>query len=196
MSAAAPMHGLDGHAWLDRVHRDAAGLVLVLSDEGVDALRRGGKVALLQALHVSSPELTVRLLDRSEAGLGVNTGARLGGPLPRAPLIVAERTDGDTHIIALHVPIDLAHFSGHFAAAPVVPGMVQVAWALELAASRLGTSARCRTMEALKFQQLLRPGANAELTLRADRVRGKLHFAYGHGEANFSSGRLVWSTVP
>ncbi|HEY9133926.1 MAG TPA: hypothetical protein VIM98_19405 [Dyella sp.] len=195
-TASLPLNELDDHAWLDRVHRHADGLVLVLSDEGLDALRRCGKMTLLQALQVHSPALTVRLLDRFEAARGFDIGTLLHSPLPRAPLPIIRHIDGDTHTITLHVPVDLAHFPGHFAAAPVVPGIVQVAWALELAAVRLGTCAQCRTMEALKFQQLLRPGADAELTLRADRARGKLHFAYRHGDANFSSGRLVWSTGP
>lgn len=109
------------------------------------------------------------------------------------PQLLDERIEGDEHLLSLYVPNDLAHLPGHFPGAPVVPGVVQVGWALALAAPRLGTPAHCRNMEALKFQQLLGPGDTVELHLRADHARGKLYFAYRQGTINYSSGRLVWS---
>jgi 3-hydroxymyristoyl/3-hydroxydecanoyl-(acyl carrier protein) dehydratase len=175
------------------VHTDGA--VLVLNREGVDALCRHGKAAFVQALALHQSSHTVRLLDETQAAQDIDMAALLREPLPRGPILVGEQDADDTRLIELRVPLDLAHFPGHFAAAPIVPGVVQVAWALSLAASRLGTGERCHSMEALKFQQLLRPGAPVTLTLRADQARGKLHFAYRHGDANYSSGRLVWSAT-
>jgi 3-hydroxymyristoyl/3-hydroxydecanoyl-(acyl carrier protein) dehydratase len=186
---------LRDHAWLAQVHVHADGAVLVLNREGVDALCRRGKSAFVQALALPELPRALRLLDEAQAAQDIDVATLLLEPLPREPILVAEYDTDDTRVIELRVPLDLAHFPGHFAAAPVVPGAVQVAWALNLAASRLGTGERCHCMEALKFQQLLRPGAPVTLTLRADRVRGKLHFAYRHGEANYSSGRLVWSAA-
>ena len=108
-----------------------------------------------------------------------------------APAILREQRDGDACTLQLQVPRDLGYFPGHFPQAPVLPGAVQVGWALQLAAPRLGTPPACREMEALKFQRLLRPGDRVALTLRLDRARGKLHFAYRLGEIACSSGRLV-----
>jgi 3-hydroxymyristoyl/3-hydroxydecanoyl-(acyl carrier protein) dehydratase len=107
------------------------------------------------------------------------------------PAILQERLDGDECALQLRIPDDLAYFPGHFPQAPVLPGAVQIAWALQFAASRLGTSLRCREMEALKFQRLLQPGDTVTLALRLDRARGKLHFAYREGDVAYSSGRLV-----
>lgn len=107
------------------------------------------------------------------------------------PVVLDERRDGDECTLQLQVPADLAYFPGHFPQAPVLPGAAQVAWALQLAAARLGSSPHCREMEALKFQRLLQPGDRVTLTLRIDRARGKLHFAYREGDATYSSGRLV-----
>lgn len=197
MSVAVP--GLAGqlrdHAWLAQAHVHAEGVVLVLNHEGVDALCRHGKAAFVQALALPPSPHTVRLLDEAQAAQGIDIAALLREPLPREPILVAEHDADDAHVVELRVPLDLAHFPGHFAAAPVVPGAVQVAWALSLAASRLGTGERCHSMEALKFQQLLRPGAPVTLILRADQARGKLHFAYRHDDANYSSGRLLWSAT-
>lgn len=107
------------------------------------------------------------------------------------PAILHTVRNGDECTVQLRVPGDLACFPGHFPQAPVLPGAVQIAWALQLAANRLGTAPGCREIEALKFQHLLRPGDQATLQLRFDRASGKLHFAYRNGDTTFSSGRLV-----
>ncbi|WP_049623981.1 hypothetical protein [Frateuria defendens] len=110
---------------------------------------------------------------------------------PTLPELLDERRLEDgSWSLSLRVPPDLAQLEGHFPEAAIVPGVVQVAWALELAAPRLGTSRRCREMEALKFQQLLRPGDLVDLQLRFDAAKGKLYFALAKGEAHYSAGRL------
>jgi 3-hydroxymyristoyl/3-hydroxydecanoyl-(acyl carrier protein) dehydratase len=190
-----PAASLGAHAWIAAAYAHGQGMLLVLNRDGVDALCRRGKSAFAQALPFADPPHTLRLIDEMQAAQGIDASALLNAALPRDPILLAEHDEDGTHVIELRVPLDLAHFPGHFAGAPVVPGAVQMAWALKLAASRLGTGERCHTMEALKFQQLLRPGASVTLTLRADHARGKLHFAYRHGEANYSSGRLVWSAA-
>lgn len=115
---------------------------------------------------------------------------------PRSVVPIAEREEDGLWTLELRIPTDIAYFAGHFPSAPVLPGVVQIAWALELAASRLGTPRACRTMEALKFQHVLRPGERVDLTLRWDAARGKLHFAYRLGEHAYSSGRLVLHPMP
>lgn len=107
------------------------------------------------------------------------------------PVIAHERLDGDECTLRLRIPRELAYFPGHFPQAPVLPGAVQIAWALQFAATRLGASPRCRELEALKFQRLLQPGDAVTLALRLDRARGKLHFTYREGDVAYSSGRLV-----
>ena len=111
----------------------------------------------------------------------------------RDPVLLSEHERDGVWTLELHVPTDLVYFPGHFPQAPVLPGVVQVAWALALAAPRLGTPLHCKVMEALKFQRLLRPGDHVELVLRHDTARNKLHFSYRQGDIAYSSGRLAWS---
>jgi 3-hydroxymyristoyl/3-hydroxydecanoyl-(acyl carrier protein) dehydratase len=111
----------------------------------------------------------------------------------RDPLVLSEHAQDGVWTLQLGVPPELVYFAGHFPQAPVLPGAVQIAWALALAAPRLGTPVRCKVMETLKFQRLLRPGDRVELTLRYDATRRKLYFAYRCGEQACSSGRLAWS---
>jgi 3-hydroxymyristoyl/3-hydroxydecanoyl-(acyl carrier protein) dehydratase len=109
---------------------------------------------------------------------------------PRTAELLGERKNDGVWTLRLRLPPELAHFAGHFPGAPVLPGVLQVQWALALAAPRLGIAPHCRDMEALKFQRLLRPGDVVELELRLDAARGKLHFAYRIDGAHCSSGRL------
>ena len=110
---------------------------------------------------------------------------------PRQAELLAECAHGDDACtLRLHLPPGLAHFAGHFPGAPVLPGVVQVQWALALAAPRMGLAARCRSMDALKFQRPMRPGDTVELALRFDRARGCLHFAYRRDGEPCASGRL------
>ena len=73
----------------------------------------------------------------------------------------------------------------------MLPGVVQVDWAMALGQQLLDLPPRFAGMEVLKFQQLVRPGDTIELTLRFDRERSKLHFAYRNATAPCSSGRIV-----
>lgn len=196
---------LRAHAWVEEARcgyagENAPGVVLALTGAGIDALCRLGRSALIDCLQhdtgYTGKPATWRLLDAlppSASARQIDTWLRT--PLPRDAVLLAEHQHEGVWTLALRVPLDLAYFPGHFPQAPVLPGAVQLAWALAFAATRLGTPARCHGMEALKFQQLLRPGDRVDLTLCQDAVRHKLHFVYRHGEKTYSSGRLAWSAA-
>lgn len=193
---------LQAHPWVDEAHAGhasacASGIVVRLSPVGVSALRRHGRQTLLDALQgeLSAPVQPEnwRLFDRWPDDFAPeNVDALLHRPRPTDAELLAEHRDGGDCTLQLRVPLDLVHFDGHFPRAPILPGAVQIAWALTLAAPRLGTPPHCRQMEVLKFQHLLRPGDRVELLLHHDATRHKLHFAYRLGELACSSGRLLW----
>jgi 3-hydroxymyristoyl/3-hydroxydecanoyl-(acyl carrier protein) dehydratase len=84
------------------------------------------------------------------------------------------------------------YFPGHFPKAPILPGVVQVDWAMQLGQRLLDVPPSFAGMEVLKFQQLVRPGERLELTLRFDAARSKLHFTYRNAvQAACSSGRIL-----
>jgi 3-hydroxymyristoyl/3-hydroxydecanoyl-(acyl carrier protein) dehydratase len=190
---------LDGHPWLAGAHAGDAvsGVLLLLNANGIGALRQHGRQALLDHVraHVgecgaSSPQIW-RLLGAAPDDLSPHAlDALLLSPRPDHVVPMTEREQDGIWTLVLRLPPELIHFDGHFPQAPVLPGVLQVGWALALAAPRLGTSMQCREMESLKFQQLLRPCDEVELTLRLDAARGKLHFAYHLAGAHASSGRL------
>lgn len=197
---------LRSHAWVDDAHCGYAGdatpgALLALNSDGVESLYRQGRAGMVETLqaHLNAAgyhgePLTFRLFDEMPTLVTARQiDALLQSPLPRDVQPFEEHEHEGTWTLSLRIPLDLIYFLGHFPQAPVLPGVVQVAWALSLAATRLGTPMRCNTMEALKFQQLMRPGDLADLTLRHDTARHKLHFTYRHGDKAYSSGRLAWS---
>jgi acyl-coenzyme A synthetase/AMP-(fatty) acid ligase/3-hydroxymyristoyl/3-hydroxydecanoyl-(acyl carrier protein) dehydratase len=185
-------------------NRAVLGALLVLSEEGLFALREHGRRNLTEALrkhlseHCEALALPrrwrlVRQLPLNSQGKlpQADIEALLLAPRPKAPEVLEKvETDGEWSL-QLAVPADLAYFSGHFPKAPVLPGVVQVEWALKLGQQLLNLPGKFAGMEVLKFQQLVRPGDEIQLHLRFDSERGKLYFAYRNDTATCSSGRIL-----
>jgi acyl-coenzyme A synthetase/AMP-(fatty) acid ligase/3-hydroxymyristoyl/3-hydroxydecanoyl-(acyl carrier protein) dehydratase len=185
-------------------NRASLGALLVLSDSGLFALREHGRRSLTEGLrkhlsqHCEALALPrrwrlVRQLPLNSQGKlpQADVEALLIAPRPKAPEVLEQvETDGEWSL-QLSVPPDLAYFSGHFPKAPVLPGVVQVEWALNLGRQLLNLTGPFAGMEVLKFQQLVRPGDEIQLHLRFDPERSKLYFAYRNDTATCSSGRIL-----
>ena len=202
---------LEAHDWVlearlgvVRENRASLGALLVLSDSGLFALREHGRRTLTQTLrqHLSQHCEALALPRRwrllrqlpltSQGKLPqAQVDALLLAPRPKSPEILSQVECDGQWTVNLSIPPDLAYFSGHFPTTPVLPGVVQVDWALALGQQLLDLPPRFAGMEVLKFQQLVRPGDAIELTLRFDRERGKLHFAYRNATAPCASGRIL-----
>ena len=62
------------------------------------------------------------------------------------------------HTFTLAMDPDLTAFQGHFPGHPVLPGVVQVDWAVRFGSEAFGPLGRFRAIEHLKFQDPIRPG--------------------------------------
>lgn len=178
--------------------------LVALSARGLHALRNQGRKAVVDALraHLAAgfESLAIPRTWRFFAQLPVNAQGKLprslfdaaAGARPLAPEAVElPRPSEHERRYALEIPYDLAHFSGHFPTAPVVPGVAQIGWAMSLAQRDLHPELRFAGMEALKFQRLLRPGDTAMLALKWDAAKQKLYFTYTVNDAPCSSGRIL-----
>nr|WP_298141978.1 acyl-CoA synthetase family protein [uncultured Pseudomonas sp.] len=203
---------LAGHTWVADARlgviqegRAFLGGLVALNPAGIHALRNQGRRAVTEALrrHLSSHCEAIALprrwrlvshLPYSTQGklAQASVDAVIGAPRPtRVEQLSAREQDGEWQV-ELEVPLDLAHFTGHFPQTPVLPGVVQIDWAQHLAQTLIADlPPRFCGMEVLKFQQLVRPGDLLQLTLRFDTTRGKLYFAFRNGEAACSSGRIL-----
>lgn len=185
-------------------NRASLGALLVLSESGLFALREHGRRGLTETLrkHLSQHcealalprrwRLLRQLPLNSQGKLAqADVEALLLAARPKAPEVLERSETNGEWSLQLSVPPDLAYFSGHFPEAPVLPGVVQVEWALNLGRQLLKLDGAFAGMEVLKFQQLVRPGDEIQLHLRFDAERGKLYFAYRNATATCSSGRIL-----
>lgn len=106
---------------------------------------------------------------------------------------VERTTDG----LRLHfvVSAELEYFDGHFPEVPLLPGVVQIGWAVELARLHLAASApgaleRFSSLSAIKFMRVIQPGASVWLRLRVNPGSRELEFEYRADEYTCSSGRV------
>jgi len=199
------------HAWVAEARlgvieegRAFIGALMVPSAEGLHVLRNQGRRALLEGLraHLAEHCETIALPRRWRLlrqlpynGQGklpqAEVTALLLAARSQAPEVVEQAREDHQLQLRLAVPLDLPCFTGHFPQTPVLPGVVQVDWAIALAAPLLAANLRFAGMEVLKFQQLVRPGDMLQLDLRFEAARGKLYFSYTHAGQPCASGRIL-----
>lgn len=90
----------------------------------------------------------------------------------------------------------LAAFDGHFPQAAILPGVAQLDWAIRFGREAFALPPRFLRMEALKFQQVLRPGARVDLSLEWLPEKGALQFRYRSEAGAHASGRVLFGETP
>jgi 3-hydroxymyristoyl/3-hydroxydecanoyl-(acyl carrier protein) dehydratase len=107
-------------------------------------------------------------------------------------LSVRRGADPDVVLLDIRVQDELDYFRGHFPGLPILPGVVQIDWAMRFAAEHLGAiPAQFAGMKALKFTSPIRPGALLTLELRARPESQRVDFAYVSAEKKHSSGQFM-----
>jgi 3-hydroxymyristoyl/3-hydroxydecanoyl-(acyl carrier protein) dehydratase len=96
-------------------------------------------------------------------------------------------------LLRLKLPLGLLYFQGHFPESPILPGVVQIDWALRLGRELFPLQGEFQGMEALKFQQVLQPGDEVDLELEFKEPRNALAFRFSSPRGRHSSGLLLFS---
>ncbi|QUN05713.1 thioester dehydrase [Shewanella yunxiaonensis] len=110
------------------------------------------------------------------------------------PPVVAHQIEGNDAHWQLQIPVDYPAFTGHFPAYPVLPGVVQLDWAVRFGCQQFGYQTAVAQLEVLKFQQLIQPGMQVSLCIRHLVEKRKLQFSFSAGEQRFASGRIAFAT--
>jgi 3-hydroxymyristoyl/3-hydroxydecanoyl-(acyl carrier protein) dehydratase len=92
--------------------------------------------------------------------------------------------------IELVVPPTHLFFQGHFPEAPLLPGVVQLTWAVALARHHLPILGEFVGVNALKFMRVIQPNQLVILTLQFDAALCKLHFEYQGDDGLCASGTV------
>ncbi|SFH18025.1 AMP-binding protein [Modicisalibacter xianhensis] len=104
----------------------------------------------------------------------------------------SEADDAQACRIILEVPERLVYCQGHFPEQPVVPGVVMLQWAIDLARRHLGVDGTFQRLERVKFPQLLLPGDRVSLSLtwHPDSEGGRLAFDLSGRRGCHAYGRM------
>ncbi|MCL1075757.1 3-hydroxyacyl-ACP dehydratase FabZ family protein [Shewanella dokdonensis] len=109
------------------------------------------------------------------------------------PPVLAHYFEGDEAHWQLQVPVDYPAFAGHFPGYPVLPGVVQLDWAIRFGCQQFGYQTAVAQLEVLKFQQLIQPGMQVLLSIQHLAEKRKLQFSFSAGEQRFASGRIAFA---
>jgi 3-hydroxyacyl-[acyl-carrier-protein] dehydratase len=110
------------------------------------------------------------------------------------PEILAVRRSDDTQSVALelHVAAGLDYFQGHFPGLPILPGVVQVDWAMRFAEQHLNALAiHFAGLKALKFTAPVRPDTVLTLELRLNTEAKRVEFSFFDAKRKYSSGQIT-----
>lgn len=190
-------HGVD----LERPD-ERLGAVMVMPEEALPHdhdTRRQLIARLRRHLAASQPSVAVPRYWRFVSSLPTNAQGKLDGVTvtrlfadledARRPRWLGEhRESPETCRVTLEVPERLAFLEGHFDGFPLVPGVVMIQWAIDLAGETFGALGGFQGVERLKFQRMLRPGAR--FTLALEKRPGGLTFTLDSRDGRHASGRI------
>jgi len=108
------------------------------------------------------------------------------------PELLEEARVGANVNLRLRVPVTLEHFAGHFPQFPILPGVVQIDWAVRFARRHFAMPRDCYGVHAFKCRAPVAPGAELRLTLGYDEARSTLDFSYAEAQRAVSSGTIVF----
>jgi 3-hydroxymyristoyl/3-hydroxydecanoyl-(acyl carrier protein) dehydratase len=107
------------------------------------------------------------------------------------PTILSHVNSGDTQRFELDISSELIWFSGHFPGYPVLPGVVQLRWAVEMSQQHFGLGAGPNEVMRLKFKSIIVPPRAVELSLT--RVGPAVtQFTYSGQGQEYSQGKLIF----
>jgi 3-hydroxymyristoyl/3-hydroxydecanoyl-(acyl carrier protein) dehydratase len=95
-------------------------------------------------------------------------------------------------VLELHIPPDIVHFDGHFPGLAILPGVIQIDWALHFAHEHLPLRGEFVAMDNIKFQAQILPDTRLDLSLDWDAIKGRLEFTFATSQRKYSTGRIVF----
>jgi 3-hydroxymyristoyl/3-hydroxydecanoyl-(acyl carrier protein) dehydratase len=186
-------------------HRDVVGAVIVLTEDGVQSLKTKGRKPLIKQLrNVLYQYFDAVVLPRKWLFLErmlLTAEGKIEQPIlkhlldmdsRKFPYVFGVEKTGDNVELKLNVPEDLIYFPDHFSSYPILPGVVQIAWAEHFGKLFFPLDEPFLQMEVIKFVKVIQPGAELKLMLNWKASPGKLYFNFSSALGTHSSGRMVY----
>ncbi len=124
-----------------------------------------------------------------------------GPDVARRPALIDVKIAQGHLDAGLFVAPDLAGFAGHFPDFPILPGVVQLDWAVHYAREFLLIEEPVLRVERLKYTCPIVPNTQLQLNLCFDSRKSAVDFRFyrctdDNNEQLFSQGRLIYATEP
>lgn len=154
----------------------------LVSDRGLEHLeqllreRLAGECFASVSLHVRCRRDVPWLHDETKNGL---------------PRVLSVLDDVPDRHLLLDISPGLGWFRGHFPGRPVLPGIVQVHWAVLVSAAYFDFHQVPAVINRLKFKNVIVPPSVVELSV-ARSTKGEISFGYTGAGKQYSEGRLVF----
>ena len=111
---------------------------------------------------------------------------------PRLPRVTVLEQDTQRVLLGLSVPATLYYLDGHFPQAPVLPGVVQLDWAIRFGRRHFALPPHFLGVHALKFQNIIGPELPVFLELKHDAAKGSVQFRYYSDVGQHAGGRILF----
>lgn len=108
----------------------------------------------------------------------------------RNPEIVHVTRLEDHVELKLVIPGALLYFRGHFPNFAILPGIVQLDWAIQFGKRHFALGAVSPATIRIKFRKPIRPEHRVTLSLKDSHARSSLEFSYTDAEGVCSSGQI------
>lgn len=92
--------------------------------------------------------------------------------------------------IDIILPEDLFYFHGHFPGRPILPGVVQIDWAVRFADRYLHTNIASTQNFKVKFSSIIEPGRPVTFVLQQTTDKKRLDFEMRDNDSTLSSGSI------
>lgn len=186
------------------------GAVAILSPEGMQRLHTQSRATLIESMRgcltneverVALPRRWRFVAEFPRNALGKITHEALQSLFvesdgrPRLPQIQVETrpTDHPEQVeLDLFIQPDLIYFDGHFPGAPILPGVVQLDWAIAFARRYFGLTGPFQSMAQIKFQQVIQPAMRVRLSLIHLPAKSAMEFLFSSAGGAHSSGRILF----
>lgn len=108
------------------------------------------------------------------------------------PTCLQQQSHGDHAELQLRIAADLPWFAGHFEHHAILPGVVQIGWAVHYAQQVFGFGPKLASMEQIKFKRPIGPGLELSLHLNRKHQGKGVRYEYRSADTSYSSGSLTF----
>lgn len=183
--------------------RDEIAVAAVLSDSGTSTLAATGKVRfdrlLRRKLRESIGSVTLPRRWRYLSALPQDNMGKVQLSALQAlfneqklPTVQAANRHETGIELSLYLDPEITWFQGHFPELPILPGVVQIDWAVHYGQRYFVIPGQFKNLVDLRFQKLICPDSTISLFLSYDETKQQLRFTYRSDKGDHSRGRIVF----